>query len=56
MKVWRGRAAIISMADVPQMVLDGLARKYDGWDARDNSIDGERVLLKISIDRWLLGG
>ena len=54
--VAQGRAAIISMADVPQTVLDGLARKYDGWDARDNSIDGERVLLKISIDRWLLGG
>jgi len=39
----------------PRVILDGLARKYDGWDARDNSIDGERVLLKISIDRWLLG-
>jgi len=53
--VAQGRAAIIGMADVPQMVLDCFARKYDGWDPRDNSIDGERVLLKISIDRWLLG-
>ena len=53
--VAQGRAAIIGMADVPPMILDGLARKYDGWDPRDNSIDGERVLLKISIDRWLLG-
>ena len=53
--VAQGRATIIGMADVPQFVLDGLASKYDGWDARDNSIDGGRVLLKISIDRWLLG-
>ena len=53
--VAQGRATIVDMAEAPQVVFDGLASKYDGWDARDNSIDGERVLLKVSIELWLLG-
>ena len=53
--VAQARAAVINLADVPPVVLVGLAEKYRGWDARDESIDGERVFLRMSIERWLLG-
>jgi len=31
-------------------------QKYDGWNLLDATVDGARVLLEISIERWLLGG
>jgi PPOX class probable F420-dependent enzyme len=37
-------------------VVSFLAEKYRGWNVADESVDGRRVLIEISVDRWLLGG
>jgi PPOX class probable F420-dependent enzyme len=37
-------------------VLEHFRRKYDGWDVSDESVDGPRVLVRITVVRWLLGG
>ncbi|WP_411701047.1 pyridoxamine 5'-phosphate oxidase family protein [Conyzicola sp.] len=54
-QVAQGRARIHrDLATFPD-VLSLFARKYRGWDVADEATDGERVLLQISVDRWLLG-
>lgn len=53
--VAQARAEILDLDDVPPAVIDGLARKYNGWDVRDESVDGSRVVLKMTPDRWLFG-
>lgn len=37
-------------------VLDALAAKYSGWNAADPTEHGPRVLVEITVARWLLGG
>lgn len=32
------------------------AEKYDGWDVADERQDGPRVLIEVSVERWLLAG
>ena len=54
--VAQARATVVELADVPPLVVEGLAKKYGGWDVHDNSVDGHRVALKMPIDKWLLGG
>lgn len=34
-------------------VVGALATKY-GWDAADPATDGVRVLVRVTVDRWLL--
>lgn len=54
--VAQGRATVRrNLEDFPHLVAL-LAEKYDGWDATDESQDGPRVLLEVSVDRWLLHG
>lgn len=54
-RVAQGRAQIHrDLASFPGAI-SLLAEKYDGWDVADETTDGPRVLLEISIDRWLLG-
>jgi hypothetical protein len=53
--VAQGRALLRPIAEHPDLVA-GLAAKYDGWDATDESQDGPGVLLEIRVDRWLLTG
>ena len=37
-------------------VIAALAAKYRGWDPTDEAQDGPRVLLELTVTRWLLGG
>lgn len=53
--VAQAHAVVVDPDDAPPVVIDGLANKYDGWDVREDSVDGHRVVLKMSVDRWLLG-
>ncbi|KJC64566.1 pyridoxamine 5'-phosphate oxidase family protein [Agreia bicolorata] len=54
--VAQGRALvhreIAEFADVVSL----FAQKYNGWNVLDETVDGPRVLLQISVKRWLLGG
>ena len=54
-RVAQGRAQIRrDLASSPEAI-SLFAEKYGGWDIADESTDGQRVLLEISVDRWLLG-
>lgn len=54
-RVAQGRALIHrDLASFPEAI-SLLAKKYGGWDVTDETADGQRVLLEIPIDRWLLG-
>lgn len=48
--------AIEHACDAFPEIVDAFAEKYGGWDAADPATDGPRVLLEITVDRWLLGG
>ena len=52
--VAEGRATVMEVDARPD-VIAAFAEKYDGWDARDPSQWGERILVRIDVDRWLLG-
>lgn len=52
--VGEGRVVVHDVDNAPAFVLDQLAGKYDGWDVRDEAVDGRRVLLELVIERWLL--
>lgn len=59
-------AIIIESRNAPNEVIEMMSAKYDGWQAlqaraadagrRSRSIVGERVLLEMTIVRWLLRG
>lgn len=59
-----GTAPVVAegMAEVhritfPAHIVTAFAGKYDGWDIRHrHQPDAERVLLQISVRRWLLTG
>ncbi len=54
--VAQGRVTVHpKIQDFPHLVAL-LAKKYDDWDATDESQDGPRVLLQVSVDRWLFTG
>ena len=46
--------ASIHPAPWPAEVLAAFAGKYGGWDVTDNRPDGQRVLIGITIKRWVL--
>lgn len=48
--------ATLHPCDVFPDIVGAFAAKYRGWDATDPAQDGRRVLLEITIDRWLMGG
>jgi PPOX class probable F420-dependent enzyme len=52
--VAEGRAAAHEHLEDHPDLLAAFAEKYDGWDAADSRQDGPRVLLEVSIGRWLL--
>ncbi|WP_010206161.1 pyridoxamine 5'-phosphate oxidase family protein [Salinibacterium sp. PAMC 21357] len=54
--VAQGTANLAAVADVSLDVIDSFSRKYSGWDVRDSSMDGDRVVISIDISRWLLAG
>ena len=54
--VAQGSATVVPMGETPAGIAEAFARKYDGWDIRDESVDGERVLVRVRVDRWLLTG
>ena len=54
--VAEGTGSLVPMVDVRGEVADAFARKYIGWDIRDDSVDGERVVIEIRVGRWLLDG
>ncbi len=55
--VAQGRVTVHpKIQDFPHLVVALLAKKYDDWDATDESQDGPRVLLQVSVDRWLFTG
>ncbi len=49
-----GRATVMEVDARPD-VIAAFAEKYHGWDAADPSQWGERILVRIDVDRWLLG-
>lgn len=54
-RVAQGRAQIHrDVASFPEAI-SLLAEKYGGWDVADETTDGRRVLLEITVDRWLWG-
>jgi hypothetical protein len=55
-QVAQGRARIHRDAESFPDAVSLLAQKYDRWDVTDETTDGQRVLLEITVDRWLLGG
>jgi len=54
--VAQGVASASPLGETLAGIAEAFARKYDGWDIRDESVDGERVLVKIRVERWLLRG
>ena len=54
--VAQGVASVSRLGDTPAGIAEAFARKYGGWDIRDESVDGERVLVTIRVERWLLRG
>lgn len=48
--------AAIHWRDPPIEVVAAFAAKYEGWDITDEAPDGPRVLLEVSVSRWLLTG
>jgi hypothetical protein len=52
--VGEGRVLMHAVESAPGRVREGLAAKYDGWDVRDPSPDGRRVILEVVVERWLL--
>jgi hypothetical protein len=55
-QVAQGRALIHRNLTAFPDVVRFFAQKYGEWDITDETSDGRRVLLEISVDRWLLGG
>lgn len=53
--VAEGRALVHDPIQIRPDLITAFAKKYDGWDAADESQDGPRVLIEVVIDRWLLG-
>lgn len=53
--VAEGRASIIE-STFPDDVVALFAEKYDGWDVRSTKPDGPRVLLVVTVERWLFTG
>ena len=53
--VAEGEASIVRQPFAPDVV-DGLRRRYDGWDVRVEGPDGRYVLLRIAVTRWLMAG
>ena len=54
--VAQGKAALVAVGEASAGTVAAFAAKYDGWDIRDASVDGERVLVTIRVERWLLTG
>ena len=54
--VAQGRAALVAVEEASGGTVAAFAAKYDGCDIRDASVDGERVLVTIRVERWLLAG
>ncbi len=53
--VAEGRASIIE-STFPDEVVALFAEKYRGWDVRSTEPDGPRVLLVVTVERWLFTG
>jgi len=53
--VAEGTAQVIEMARVSDALAQSFALKYKGWDIRDHTVDGPRVVAEIRIHRWLMG-
>lgn len=58
-----GRAPVVAEGTVavhreafPAEVVAGFARKYAGWDITAPGVEGPRVLLEVTVSRWLLVG
>lgn len=52
--VAEGRAEVLEVDARPD-VIAAFAEKYHGWDAADPSQWGARILVRVGVDRWLLG-
>lgn len=50
-----GHAVLEQLADHAQIIAR-FASQYGGWNIADADQDGSRIVLEITIDRWLLGG
>ena len=50
--VGQGTAELVDVGARPDVVA-ALTAKY-GWDAADPATDGARVLVRVTVDRWLL--
>lgn len=55
-QVAQGRALIHRDVTSFPNAVSLFAQKYRGWNVADPTTDGQRVLLEISVDRWLMGG
>ncbi|GIJ75614.1 hypothetical protein Xph01_00460 [Micromonospora phaseoli] len=53
--VAEGTASIIRQPFPPEVV-EGLRRRYDGWDVTVDGPDGRYVLLRVAVTRWLMAG
>jgi PPOX class probable F420-dependent enzyme len=54
--VAQGTTELVPVQQVDGTITSAFAGKYNGWNITDESPDGERVVLKIKPDRWLLSG
>lgn len=52
--VAQGMATIHQEIDQFRDLTQLFANKYNGWGATDKSQDGPRVLIAVSVTRWLL--
>ncbi|WBB66099.1 hypothetical protein [Micromonospora sp. WMMD812] len=53
--VAEGRATVLR-PPFPVEVVEGLRRRYDGWDVTTVGPDGPYVLLRVTVTRWLMTG
>jgi PPOX class probable F420-dependent enzyme len=53
--VAEGMAEVVEMAGVSDELARAFALKYNGWDIRDGTVDGPRIVAKVRVVRWLMG-
>jgi PPOX class probable F420-dependent enzyme len=54
--VAEGKAELMDVAATDHAVVAAFAEKYNGWDIADEAVDGPRVVVKVTVSRWLLAG
>ncbi|MEV0806942.1 hypothetical protein [Micromonospora sp. NPDC050200] len=50
------RERTVWLCTLPPDVVAALAERYDGWDIATAGPDGQYVLFRVDVTRWLMAG